>query len=218
MQILVVAAHQDDEVLGCGGTIAQLIKRGNNVSVFHFVSGYASRDVEIAGPSGASMCARAASVLGISRVFSHDFPDQKLDTVPFLVLVKALEVVKEQVKPDVIFTHYGKDLNLDHRIAFEAVLTATRPKGAETVKRICSFEIPSSTEWAYPLSFSPNVFFDISQTIDQKKEAMRCYETEIPPFPHPRSEHALDILAQRWGMSVGLEYAEAFQLIRDVQR
>lgn len=215
MKILVVAAHQDDETLGCGATVARLVAEGATASVVHFVQGYGSRDVELQGKNSVE---EACKVLGISQVFSLDFPDQRLDTVPFLDLVKSLEKVIVQVKPDTIFTHYGQDLNKDHRLVCEAVLTATRPKPGQQVKTIYSFEIPSSTDWNYPLSFSPNTFFDVSKTMEKKAEAIKHYESEVLPYPHPRSEIAIMTTGIRWGSVSGVEAAEAFQLLRNVQK
>ena len=134
MNILIVAAHPDDEVLGCGGIVSRLVKEGSTAYAFHFVGAYSSRDTEQESPE--LMSIRATEIMGVSKIFPHQFPDQKLDTVPFLDLVKAVEEVKNEVKPDIIFTHYEHDLNLDHRLAYQAVVTATRPMADETVKYI----------------------------------------------------------------------------------
>ena len=160
---------------------------------------------------------KANRIIGVKKVFIYDFPDNRFDTVPLLDIVKVIENIKDKVKPDIIFTHYEKDLNIDHKITYQAVITATRPLPDETVKEIYSFEILSSTEWGYPLNFSPNVFFDIAETIDLKLKAMAKYKTELREFPHPRSLESIRLNAQLWGMKAGLKYAEAFKVVRMIK-
>ena len=219
--ILIIAAHPDDEILGCGGTIARLNKEGYKITTLILGEGISSRDdvrdvkkrekdiLELK-----EVAKRANTMLGIREVFFHDFPDNRFDTVPFLDIVKVIEKIKNKIKPDIIFTHYEKDLNIDHQITYRAVITATRPLKGESVKEIYSFEVPSSTEWSCPLSFSPNVFYDISETIDIKLKAIEEYKTELREYPHPRSLEGVKLIAKNWGMKVGLEYVEAFKLVR----
>ena len=219
--ILIVAAHPDDEVLGCGGTIARLIKEGFEVYTLILGEGITSRDdmrdrkrreEEITELKGEAK--EANKILGVKEVFFYDFPDNRFDTVPFLDIVKVIEKVENSINPEIIFTHYEMDLNIDHQITYRAVITATRPLKEETVKEIYSFEIPSSTEWRYPLNFSPDVFFDISTTIDIKIKALEKYKTELKKYPHPRSLEGVKLIAKNWGIKVGLEYAEAFKVVR----
>jgi len=219
--ILVIAAHPDDEVLGCGGTIARLIKEGFEVYTLILGEGITSRDdmrdrkrreEEITELKGEAK--EANKILGVKEVFFYDFPDNRFDTVPFLDIVKVVEKVKNSINPEIIFTHYEMDLNVDHQITYRAVITATRPLKEESVKEIYSFEIPSSTEWRYPLNFSPDVFFDISTTIDIKIRALEKYKTELKKYPHPRSLEGVKLIAKNWGIKVGLEYAEAFKVVR----
>ena len=219
--ILIVAAHPDDEVLGCGGTIARLIKEGFEVYTLILGEGITSRDdtrdrkrreEEITELKGKAK--EANKILGVKEVFFYDFPDNRFDTVPFLDIVKVVEKVKNSINPQIIFTHYERDLNIDHQITYRTVITATRPLKGETVKEIYSFEIPSSTEWNYPLSFSPDVFFDISTTIDIKIKALEKYKTELKKYPHSRSLEGVKLIAKNWGIKVGLEYAEAFKVVR----
>ena len=220
-KILIIAAHPDDEILGCGGTIIRLNKEGHKVTSLILGEGVTSRDnirdtkkrvkdiLELK-----KIAKRANVILGVREVFFHDFPDNRFDTVPFLDIVKVIERIKSSIEPDIIFTHYEKDLNIDHQITYKAVITATRPIKEEAVKEIYSFEIPSSTEWSYPLSFSPNVFYDISETIDVKLRALEEYKTELREYPHPRSLEGVKLIAKNWGMKVGLEYAEAYKVVR----
>lgn len=224
MKILIVAAHPDDEVLGCGGTIARLSKEGYDIYTFILGEGVTSRDKKRNAHKKSGEIKRLKKqaeqvnkILGVKEVFFFDFPDNRFDIVPFLDIVKAIEKIKNKIKPNMIFTHYEKDLNIDHQITYKAVLTATRPLKNEAIKKIYSFEVPSSTEWNYPLSFDPNVFFDITDTVDKKLKALKIYKDEIKTFPHPRSSEGVKILAKFWGMKVGLECAEAFKLVRKIK-
>ena len=131
--------------------------------------------------------------------------------------MKAIEKVKKKIRPDVVFTHYRNDLNIDHRIVYEAVITATRPMNSETDKEIYSFESPSSTEWNFPLSFSPNTFVDVKGTINIKLKALAAYRGELRKLPHPRSLAGVRFNALSWGMKIGIEYAEAFECIRCIK-
>jgi LmbE family N-acetylglucosaminyl deacetylase len=159
-------------------------------------------------------------LLGARDVSWHDLPDNRFDTVPLLEVVKVVEGVVLRLAPDVIYTHHGGDLNVDHRVVSQAVLTATRPVLGQSVREIYAFEIPSSTEWAFqrlePV-FRPNVFIDITATLEAKVKALACYETEVRAFPHPRSPEALQSIAQRWGSVAGVKQAEAFELIRAIR-
>ena len=131
--------------------------------------------------------------------------------------MKSILIVKDKVCPDIIFTHYENDLNIDHQITYQAVVTATRPMEGESVKEIYSFEVLSSTEWSYPIDFSPDIFFDISETINLKKEAMQQYGSELCKFPHPRSIEGIELNAKYHGMRVGKAYVEAFKTVRVIK-
>ena len=223
-KILVVAAHPDDEILGCGGTMARHIKKGDIVYTLILGEGITSRDdkrerkkreTEI---KNLKDCAdKANQVIGVKKIFLNDFPDNRFDTVALFDIVKVIEKIKNQIKPNIIYTHHRGDLNIDHQITYNAVLTACRPIEGEAVKKIYSFEAPSSTEWNYPHTFNPNVFIDITKTIDKKLEALKCYEGELKKFPHPRSEQAIKSIAKRWGSLSGLSFAEAFEMIRSIK-
>ncbi len=223
--ILVVAAHPDDEVLGCGGTIARLTEEGHDVYVAILGEGITSRyekseqiDQGIIKELQ-NQSRRASKLLGVKEVFLYDFPDNRFDTVPLLDIVKTIEKLINRFQPQIVYTHHGGDLNIDHVITHRAVMTATRPVENRPVKELYAFEVPSSTEWAFghfKPSFQPNVFMDISTTLETKIQAMQIYESEARPFPHPRSSQALRVIAEKWGSSVSLHAAEAFQLIRSI--
>jgi len=222
-KILIVAAHPDDEVLGCGGTVARLVKEGYEAYTLILGEGITSRDRSRNRKKRLQdikklkdQIYKANKILGIKKVFTFDFPDNRFDSVDFLDIVKTIEEIKNELKPEIIFTHSKSDLNIDHRITYQAVITATRPMKNETVKSIYAFEILSSTEWNYPLSFSPNVYFNIEDTLDLKLQAMAEYKSELREYPHPRSLEGIKIKAKQRGMEVGFCYAEAFELIRRV--
>ncbi|MDO8264858.1 MAG: PIG-L deacetylase family protein [Candidatus Parcubacteria bacterium] len=225
-KILIIAAHPDDEVLGCGGTIAKYAKAGDKVYCLILNKGKEARS----GKKKFSIrkeqsilqeeAERSAKILGIAEMFFENFPDQKYDAVPLLNIIKAIEKIKEEIKPNIIFTHYAEDLNLDHRITFQAVLTACRPLKQETVKRIYSFEIPSSSEWGIPKRknyFVPNVFEDILDTFPVKVKALESYKSELREYPHPRSAKGIEIVARRWGLVAGKKFVEAFELVREIK-
>ena len=223
--ILVIAAHPDDEVLGCGGTMAKHVLAGDEVYCLILGEGITSRNLKpqlakVELKKLKSQSGKAAKAIGIKKVSFRDFPDQRFDAVPILEIIKAIEEFKETLSPEVIYTHHHGDLNIDHQITFKAVLTAFRSLKGETVKEIYSFEVPSSTEWNSPHSqnyFMPNVFVDISDTLDKKIEALKAYLGEIRECPHPRSPEVLRAIALRWGSVVGCQAAEAFELIRAVR-
>ena len=218
--ILVVAAHPDDEVLGCGGYIAARVKSGDEVVVTFLSDGVTSRDKNL-GLSEIEFrrnAARsAANVLGVKDVSFGDFPDNKLDSVPLLEVIKTIEAVVDRARPTIVVTHFGGDLNIDHRIVNQAVLTACRPTADQVVKQIMFFEVSSSTEWQWPTegeAFVPNWFEDISQTLELKVKALLNYEHELREWPHPRSVKAIEHLAHWRGASCGVDAAEAFVLGR----
>lgn len=226
-RVLVIAAHPDDEVLGCGGTMSRMVNEGHEVYTLILGEGVTSRDkkrnvrkrrqdlLELR-----KQTKDANKVLGVTKTFSFNLPDNRFDTVPLLDIIKLIEQVKKEVVPDVIFTHNHGDLNIDHQITCKAVMTAFRPVKGENAREIYSFEVPSSTEWNMPTSsayFMPNHFVDISKTLDLKLRAMKEYKSEIRGYPHPRSPEAIKIYAKRWGIQAGLQAAEAFETIRMIR-
>jgi len=226
-RILVVAAHPDDEILGCGGTMALHSMKGDEVYVLILGEGITSRDVKRDRKKRDKEIKElrrdieaANKIVGTKKTFIYDFSDNRFDSVPLLDIIKVVEKVKNEVKPDIVYTHHHGDLNIDHRLTLHAVLTACRPLKGESVKEIYSFEVPSSTEWSPDNSkyFMPNYFVDIKDTITKKVEAMKAYKSEIRDFPHPRSVKAIENLARSRGANVGCEYAEAFIVVRIIGR
>ena len=219
-KILVVAAHPDDEVLGCGGTIARYVQEGYDANVVFMTDGVSSRketSIQNEINNREKSAILASQILGINLVEILDFPDNGMDTLPILDIVQKLEAIIAKVEPSIVFTHHWGDLNIDHRITYQSVLTACRPYPGQVVREIYSFEIPSSTEWSSPSvenNFSPNYFVDIGETIDLKMSALQAYNQEMHNFPHSRSLKAVNSLAQLRGATVGIDAAECFVVIR----
>tara|TARA_B110000879_G_scaffold209873_1_gene298646 strand:- start:1823 stop:2530 length:708 start_codon:yes stop_codon:yes gene_type:complete len=225
-RILLVVAHPDDELLGVGGTMNRLIQEQKcTVRVVILGEGITSRsnnhdvkkwEKELAVHK--ENIKDAQNCIGYQELSIYDFPDNRFDTVPLLDIIKVIEKEKKEFNPEIIFTHHGGDVNIDHQRTFEAVITATRPLDYEKAHTIITFETPSGTEWrasSDPKCFVPNMFLEISEkNLDSKVKGMECYEFEKREFPHPRSPEALKILAQLRGMTVGKSLAEAFMIIR----
>lgn len=226
MNVLVIAAHPDDEVLGCGGTIARYAAEGAAVSILILANGLSSRtDYDAVGDAALmklhhERAVRAGTLLGAREVVLAGFPDQKMDTVPLLDITQRIEREIARVQPEVVFTQHGGDLNLDHAITFRATVTATRPLAGQSVKRLYSYEVGSSTEWAFQqfeLAFRPTTFVDIAPFLETKIAAMQIYESEARAFPHPRSPEALRAQAQFRGTAAGVFAAEAFCCVREIR-
>ncbi|HEY3375039.1 MAG TPA: PIG-L family deacetylase [Candidatus Aquicultor sp.] len=226
MNILVVVAHPDDEILGCGGTIARHTKQGDVVHVAILAEGLTSRsdkrDREAYRDKLSELAAfaqRANEIIGVSSLTLLNLPDNRMDSIDVLDVVKTVETLVEKTRSDVVYTHHAGDLNIDHSIVHNAVITACRPVPGCTVKQLLFFEIPSSTEWQVPGSvsyFMPNWFVDITGVLSLKLEALAAYNSEMRDWPHPRSLRAAEYLAGWRGASVGVEAAEAFILGRNI--
>ncbi len=222
--VLVVAAHPDDEVLGCGGTIARHRQAGDLVAVITMTDGLSSRDggatpAEIEERRQAAV--RANEILGVIDLTLLSYPDNRMDTVALLDIVKDIEHAIERCKPTVIYTHHSGDVNIDHTCTHHAVIAACRPQPGRGIQRLLFFETPSSTEWRPPASsevFAPNWFTDISETLDAKLKAAAAYGRELRDFPHPRSLAAIEHLARWRGATAGMAAAEAFALGRMMER
>jgi LmbE family N-acetylglucosaminyl deacetylase len=220
--LLVVAAHPDDEVLGCGATIAKFAAAGRAIVVAILGEGITSRYPQ---REEADKCLQVTlketaeqvkELLGAKGLFLFDLPDNRFDTLPLIDVIKTIERLIKEIKPQTVFTHHPSDLNIDHAITHKAVLTATRPLTGCPVNEIYAFEIPSSTEWSFGQfgAFRPDTFCNVESTMAVKIGAMGLYQTERRKFPHPRSPEALEAMAQRWGSVAGVRYAEAFETIR----
>ena len=227
-RVLVVAAHPDDEIIGCGGTVARHVEEGAEVTSLILGEGVTSRDRQrdIQSRNQELEALRFATkmantTLGVSRVITRDLPDNRFDSVPLLEIVKLVEEVKVEVNPDVVYTHHGGDVNVDHQRTFRSVLTAFRPLPGERTAAIYAFETTSSTEWAAPFvseRFIPNVYVDISATLETKLKALSSYASELREYPHPRSLKGFELIARCAGMECGVDAAERFALIREVRR
>ena len=222
-QILVIAAHPDDEVLGCGGTIARHVTEGDFVHVLFLGDGVSSRgdsDFKLVNARKTS-AVNACEGLGAAIMGFEKFPDNMFDTVSLLDIVRVIESAKKEINPQIIYTHHCGDLNIDHRITCQAVLTAFRPQPDEEFSEIRAFETNSSTEWsasAIMPPFIPDTFVDITQYLDKLLNAYSCYADEIREEPHARSLEALKIAALRRGREAGLQAAEAFMTLRRIFR
>lgn len=222
--VLVVAAHPDDEVLGCGGTMARHAAEGDTVNVAIVAEGITSRGGAGAADGLAELAAaaRAANaILGVAAVRLLGLPDNRLDGMDRLDLVQRVEALVAEFRPDIIYTHHAGDLNVDHRRVHEAVVTAARPLPGCAVTTLLFFEVASSTEWQPPGSavpFVPSWFVDISAELERKEAALRAYSGEMRPWPHARSVQAVSHLARWRGASAGMEAAEAFMLGRHLRR
>lgn len=220
MRILVVAAHPDDETLGAGGTMAWHAARGDQVWVCILTDGVTSRHNEV--ELQAECARRACDTLGVKRLVLVGLPDQRLDTHCQLDVITPIESCIEEFEPEVVLTHFPGDVNEDHRIVSRATMVATRPLAGSSVRRVGAFEVPSSTDWAPPVPgsvFTPNLFVDITETLDTKLAAMNNYAdahfNEMRDFPHPRSVEGLTAYARRHGAISGMLAAEPFMLLRE---
>lgn len=219
--VLVVAAHPDDEVLGCGGTIARHVAEADTVHVIFMADGVGSRNggVQETLAKREAATEEALAILGISSSHHLNLPDNRMDSVPLLEIVQPLEKLIAGIHPTVVYTHHDGDLNVDHRITNQAVMTACRPLPGNTVREVLAFEIMSATEWNVPgaAPFEPNVFVDIGDFWEKKYAALQAYGIEMRPAPHSRSIAHLDALSLHRGMSVGLMRAECFRMIRKIK-
>lgn len=212
-RVLVIAAHPDDEILGCGGTIKKFIKNGCEVVTAIVARGRPSEQHRMN-----KFAKRANAQLGIKKLVFLNYPNLKLETFTLHTIVEKLGRLIQTHEPDVVLTHHGGDINRDHQIVAQAVMTATRPLPGKTPAEILCFETVSSTEWGanYADVFRPNFFVDITDTIDEKMKALEHYEAEMRPPPHPRSYEGVRHLAGVRGMSIGVHYGEAFEIMRRI--
>lgn len=211
-KILIIAAHPDDETLGCGATIHHLSKN-NDIQLLTFTDGVGSRRNNESNRN--SKLEEVSKILGISKFNVGDFPDNGMDMVPLLDLCKFIESHIDYI-PDIIFTQFIGDLNIDHQLVTKAVLTAFRPQYGDKIG-IYSYSVTSSTEYNPLTCFDANSYFQVSQEdVDKKLEALKIYDKEMRPYPHSRSYENVVNLMKVWGSEVGLLYCEKFKLIRQI--
>lgn len=221
-RILVIAAHPDDEVLGVGGTIAWHTKcNGDEVYVLFLTEGCSSqyKNNEAIITQKKNEAETANKILGVKDLFFEDLPDMRLDSLLHIEINEAIEKYVKKIQPNIVFSHQP-DINKDHVIIFESTMVVLRPVPNSSIKKILLYASASSTEWTAPFSgnyFMPNVFYNITETLDLKLNAFSCYKTELRDFPHPRAIDSVRIYAQQVGISVGLQAAEPFMLMRSFE-
>jgi N-acetylglucosamine malate deacetylase 1 len=228
MKVLVIAAHPDDEVLGVGGTIKKHGMNGDEVFLCILSSHAGARKIKPDQKELTNQIKRASKILGVRDIQQFDFPNIRMNTIPTIELVQAIEAAIIRFKPNIVYTHHGGDLNEDHRIIFSATMAAIRLPERNSqeglprtmIKEVLTYEVLSSTEWAAPipsLAFTPNIFVDITDTIDKKIDALKEYPETLLTPPHPRSIETIHALATLRGSQAGLRYAEAFTLMRGIR-
>ncbi len=224
-RILVVAAHPDDDVLGCGGTLAKAKSLNANIKILYLGEGVTSRfndedlnskKVKKAQIIRKNECINSLKTLGIDQYIFENRLCTRFDELPLLNLVKSIETVIKKFKPTLILTHNNSEVNIDHKLTYEAVEVATRPNKKTSIKQVYSFEIICSGNWKYYKTFSPSTYIDISKFFKKKLEAWSKYKKENNKYPHPRSNKGLEILARYRGLQSFLELAEAFKLEREI--
>lgn len=231
MKILLICAHADDETIGMGGTLKKLSKE-NEIEILFLTDGVLGRrssgfvnsnqyeisdekmkEIEKDVETRKNHAKNALKILGIKKFEFLDLPNVELDQIPLLKIIKEIERKIHETKCDTIFTHHYNDLNIDHRLSYEATITAARPIPNSPIKSIFSFEIPASTDWRHPYNFRPNLFVDVTKEWKSKISALKKYQYEIREPPHPRSEDQMQTNMKRWGGLSGYHYAEAFEII-----
>ncbi len=225
-RVLVIAAHPDDEVLGCGGTMAKHARNGDQVHVLIVGEGLTSRSASAPGADSGigalrKTAERANAIMGVAQVSFLGLPDNRLDSLDRLEIIKPIEAHIADLRPQIVYTHHAGDVNVDHRRLHEAVVTACRSQPGHPVESLLFFEVASSTEWQTPGSgapFTPQWFENISGTLDIKLAALGAYSGELRDWPHPRSLQAVTHLARWRGATCGVEAAEAFMLGRHIGR
>tara|TARA_Y100000768_G_scaffold185530_1_gene138926 strand:- start:6046 stop:6717 length:672 start_codon:yes stop_codon:yes gene_type:complete len=217
--LVVFAAHPDDEVLGCGGTIKKLSKKYNVIIVF-FTTGITSRNSKYENKEVSKLkedCIKSNKILGTKKTIFFELKDNQLDSYPRLFIIKKIENILKIYKPEIVFTHFFEDLNIDHQIVSYSTITASRPvNNNKFLKKILFFETLSSTEWSIKRTFQPNYYYEIDNFLSFKLKAMKMYKTEIQKNPLPRSVKTIESLARLRGSEINKKFAEAFFLYRNI--
>ena len=220
--VLIVVAHPDDETIGMGATIKKHTIEGDKVFVVSLTNGVGARENSNKRKVDERIiCAEKASeILGFNWIQRYDFKDNCLDSYPLLEIIKSIEKIKNKINPNLIYTHSGADLNIDHRVISNAVFTAFRPEPYESCQEIRLFEVASATDFSHEnitCVFSPNLYINIEETWKYKGLALNAYGNEIKKYPHTRSLEGLKNLAKVRGNQVGIMMAEAFQVARKIE-
>ena len=218
MKILVLAAHPDDETLGCGGTISKLSADNHEIHLVTFTDGVGARSDVSSDPDRRPVLTSVCDILGIAKFHSFNFPDNEMDTIPFINVVKSIEnyLKDNNFIPDTVFTHSPYCLNIDHTIVYNATMTAFRGLSHFNPIKILAYEVPSSSEWNPISRFTPNCYFDVTAFFNKKLSALKVYDSEMRKHPHPRSFKNCERLAMTFGAECGLEMAERFMILREV--
>lgn len=224
-KILVIAAHPDDEVLGMGGTILKLSMQGNEVHVLIVTDGSSSQyrdneNLQKIIDAKKAETKRCNEILGVKQIHYGGLPDMKLDNIPHIEINKVIESFIDEIQPEIVYTHFWGDVNLDHQNVYRSTLVAVRPLKGQKVKELYCYRVPSSTEWTPnkpDTAFVPNVFVDISNVAETKYKAFAKYSTELRDYPHPRSVRHLKELDIAAGLRVGLGPTEEFMLLRELK-
>ena len=225
-KVLIFAAHPDDEVLGCGGTISHHRKKGDKVGVCYLSEGVSSRfeyikknewnkEVQLRK----DMAAKASSILDFQIIKFLDLPNLRMEDQSKLELVKEILKIIKTFNPDIVYVNFPGDLNTDHQVTFKTVFTALRPHPNNNVKILRCYEVLSSTDWSANIDepkFNPDTYIDITQFVDKKMESVDAYIDEMRPFPHPRSTEVITSLMKYRGSQVGFKFAEAFVTIKNL--
>jgi len=218
-RVLVIAPHPDDETIGAGGALARHMALGDELFWCVITKGYSPPWPEATLVQASKQIDQVQRIYGFQKVFRLGFPTVKLNTVPHIDLCTAIQEVLRETKPDVVYTTSRNDVNLDHRVVYDCTLIAARPLPGNMVRRILSYELGYTGLFGVPAGasmFRPNVFVDITKYMPTKLEAMSCYETELRQAPHPRSIEGIKLFARSRGLSLGFEFAECFELVREI--
>lgn len=219
MDVLVIAPHPDDEILGCGGTIAKHVTNGDDVYVAIVTKGTSPMFSPEIIEKGRDECKKADSFLGVKETRFLDFPAAKMEEIPRYKLNDAFITVIQEIRPNIVYLPHRGDMQLDHKMTVDAAMVALRPKYDHIVKKIYAYETVSETGWDIPNltnEFIPTMYNDISEYIEKKIKALSFFESQVADYPNARSLKAVEALAIFRGTTVNVAAAEAFMVIREI--